>query len=75
MFHNTKLCRSHSGHTVATQWPLVKRGDLVKAIKKDLSYIHFFLIPITESPRFTSGHCVAIVWPLCGHCVATVWPL
>ena len=46
MLHNTKLCRSHSGHTVATQWPhsghtvatqwpLVKRGDLVKAIKKD----------------------------------------
>ena len=32
-------------------------------------------MPITESPRFTSGHCVATVWPLCGHCVATVWPL
>ena len=30
---------------------------------------------ITESPRFTSGHCVATVWPLCGHCEATVWPL
>ena len=32
-------------------------------------------MPITEPPRFTSGHCVATVWPLCGHCVATVWPL
>jgi hypothetical protein len=30
---------------------------------------------VTKSPRFTSGHCVANVWPLCGHCVATVWPL
>ena len=28
-----------------------------------------------KSPRFTSGHCVATVWPLCGHCEATVWPL
>ena len=37
--------------------------------------IPFFLIRITESPVFTSGHCVATVWPLCGHCVATVWPL
>ena len=32
-------------------------------------------MPITESMRFTSGHCVATVWPMCGHCVATVWPL
>ena len=34
--------------------------------------ILIFLIRITESPVFTSGHCVATVWPLCGHCVATV---
>ena len=28
----------HSGHTMATQWPLVKRGDSVISIKKKCMY-------------------------------------
>ena len=52
--------QSHSGHTVATG----KTWGLGKGYSKGLLIQHFFLIPITEFPRFNSGHCVATVWPL-----------
>ena len=51
--------------TVATQWP--HNGHTV-ATGKTCMYDEAFLVAFTKSPRFTSGHCVAIVWPLCGHC-------
>ena len=68
----------HTGHTVATQLPLVKHiQNGPPSLQGYMCVISLKEALVARSFRscFTSGHCVATVWPLCGHCVATVWPL
>ena len=68
--------KTHSGHTVATGENCMIEKSLKGYSSPELSFGVFH-----KSVFFTSGHCVATVWPMCGHCtfssghcVATVLP-